>query len=115
MCRVILKKNSNSRDTTGRRHGGGVVRRLARGRFRCVNTSANMDRREFVSLFGSAAATSALLWPRAARAADAFAINIGVLTDMTGIYSAIAGEGSAVAAQLAVEDFGGKLLGQEIR
>jgi len=42
-------------------------------------------------------------------------INLGVLTDMTGIYSALSGEGSAEAARMAVEDFGGKVLGKEVR
>jgi len=74
-----------------------------------------MRRREFITLLGGAAAAPALLWPHAACAADEAAINVGVLTDMTGLYSAIAGEGSDVAAHLAVEDFGGKVLGQEIR
>jgi branched-chain amino acid transport system substrate-binding protein len=42
-------------------------------------------------------------------------INLGVLTDMTGVYSALSGEGSVEAARMAVEDFGGKVLGKEIR
>ena len=42
-------------------------------------------------------------------------INLGVLTDLTGVYSALSGEGSAEAARMAVEDFGGKVLGKEIR
>ena len=42
-------------------------------------------------------------------------INLGVLTDMTGIYSTLSGEGSAEAARMAVEDFGGRVLGKEIR
>ena len=42
-------------------------------------------------------------------------INLGVLTDITGIYSALSGEGSVEAARMAVEDFGGKVLGKEIR
>jgi branched-chain amino acid transport system substrate-binding protein len=92
-----------------------VVRRLARCRDHGAAAIAGVDRREFVSLLGGAAAAPALLWPRAVRAAGTAAINIGVLTDMTGIYSAIGGEGSSVAAHLAVEDFGGKVLGQEIR
>jgi branched-chain amino acid transport system substrate-binding protein len=41
-------------------------------------------------------------------------IRIGVLTDMSGIYSGIGGKGSVVAAQMAVEDFGGKVLGKPV-
>jgi len=43
-------------------------------------------------------------------ATDAFAldktVNIGVLTDMSGLYADIGGEGSVVAAELAIEDSG---------
>ena len=42
-------------------------------------------------------------------------INLGVLTDMKGIFSEPSGEGSAEAARMAVEDFGGKVLGKEVR
>ncbi|MGE5547969.1 MAG: ABC transporter substrate-binding protein [Solirubrobacterales bacterium] len=38
-------------------------------------------------------------------------IKIGVLTDLSGTYSDLAGQGSVVAAQMAVEDFGGKVNG----
>jgi branched-chain amino acid transport system substrate-binding protein len=41
-------------------------------------------------------------------------VKIGVLTDMTGYYSDLAGAGSVLAAQMAVADFGGKLLGKPI-
>ncbi len=41
-------------------------------------------------------------------------IKIGVLTDMTGYYSDLAGPGSVVAAQMAAEDFGGKVNGKPI-
>jgi branched-chain amino acid transport system substrate-binding protein len=41
-------------------------------------------------------------------------VKIGVLSDRSSIYSDITGEGSAVAARMAVEDFGGKALGQPI-
>ena len=34
---------------------------------------------------------------------------------MTGIFATLAGEGSVVAAQMAVEDFGGEVLGRKIR
>jgi len=39
---------------------------------------------------------------------------IGVLTDMSGTYSDLAGQGSVVAVQMAVEDFGGKVLGRPV-
>ena len=42
-------------------------------------------------------------------------INLGVLTDMNGVYSELSGEGSVEAARMAVEDFGGKVLGKQIR
>lgn len=41
-------------------------------------------------------------------------VKIGVLTDMTGYYSDLAGAGSVLAAQMAIEDFGGKVLGKKI-
>jgi branched-chain amino acid transport system substrate-binding protein len=41
-------------------------------------------------------------------------VRIGVLTDMTGYYSDIAGPGSVLAAKMAVDDFGGKVLGKPI-
>src|SRR5512145_575082 len=41
-------------------------------------------------------------------------VKIGVLTDMTGYYSDLAGPGSVLAARMAVEDFGGKALGMPI-
>jgi branched-chain amino acid transport system substrate-binding protein len=41
-------------------------------------------------------------------------VRIGVLTDMSGPYSDLAGKGSLTAAQMAVEDFGGKVLGAPV-
>jgi branched-chain amino acid transport system substrate-binding protein len=41
-------------------------------------------------------------------------VKIGVLTDLGGIYSDLGGPGSVVAAQMAVHDFGGSVLGQPI-
>ena len=37
------------------------------------------------------------------------AVKVGVLTDQSGVFSSLAGKGSIVAAQMAVEDFGDKL------
>ena len=41
-------------------------------------------------------------------------LRVGVLTDMSGLYSDVGGEGAVVAARMAVEDFGGKMFGVPI-
>jgi branched-chain amino acid transport system substrate-binding protein len=41
-------------------------------------------------------------------------VKIGVLTDMTSLFSDIGGQGSVIAARMAVEDFGGKVMGKPI-
>lgn len=41
-------------------------------------------------------------------------VKIGVLTDLSGLYSDIGGKGSIVAAELAVEDLGGEVAGHKI-
>jgi branched-chain amino acid transport system substrate-binding protein len=41
-------------------------------------------------------------------------VKIGVLTDLSGLYSDIGGKGSVVAAEMAAADFGGKVLGKKI-
>jgi branched-chain amino acid transport system substrate-binding protein len=51
--------------------------------------------------------------PAAGKLSDGV-VKIGVLTDMTGYYSDLAGPGSVLAARMAIEDFGGKALGKPI-
>jgi branched-chain amino acid transport system substrate-binding protein len=41
-------------------------------------------------------------------------VKVGVLTDMSGLYSDVGGQGSVEAARMAVADFGGKVLGKNI-
>src|SRR4051794_25140501 len=41
-------------------------------------------------------------------------VRIGVLTDLTGPYSASTGQGSVTAARMAAEDVGGKVLGKPV-
>lgn len=67
--------------------------------------------------FISAALALALLGPSFAapgRAAESGPLKIAVITDMSGVYSALAGPGAVEATKMAVEDFGGKVLGRTI-
>jgi len=41
-------------------------------------------------------------------------LKIGVMTDMSSLFSDIGGDGSVIAAKMAIEDFGGKVLGRPI-
>ena len=41
-------------------------------------------------------------------------VKIGVLTDMSSLYADNSGPGSVAAAQMAVDDFGGTVLGKKI-
>jgi branched-chain amino acid transport system substrate-binding protein len=53
----------------------------------------------------------------AAHAADKISdgvVKVGILTDMSGPYSSVTGAGSVTAARMAIEDFGGKVLGKPI-
>jgi len=41
-------------------------------------------------------------------------VKIGLLLDMSGLYADVTGRGSATAAQMAIDDFGGKVLGKKV-
>lgn len=62
----------------------------------------------------TAAAAVALASPAAAQGISDDVVKIGVLTDMAALYSDLAGEGSVVAAELAIADFGGEVNGKKI-
>ncbi|MFO1116709.1 MAG: ABC transporter substrate-binding protein [Beijerinckiaceae bacterium] len=71
-----------------------------------------MKRRNSARLTGALAGAALL-------AAPAFAQNdkplkIGVLTDLTSVYSDIGGKGNIEAAKMAIEDFGGQMFGKPI-
>lgn len=60
-----------------------------------------------------AGVTPAYMSPAHAQISDN-AVRIGVLTDLTGLYTDNTGTGSILATQMAVDDFGGKVLGKPI-
>ena len=62
----------------------------------------------------SVALAAALLATTAVAHAAEGPVKIGVLTDMSSLYSDSGGKGSVIAAQMAVDDFGGSVLGQKI-
>lgn len=64
---------------------------------------------------------AALAWagPTAAQAPSAPTISddivrLGLILDMSGVYADVTGKGSATAAQMAIDDFGGTVLGKKI-
>jgi branched-chain amino acid transport system substrate-binding protein len=65
----------------------------------------------------SAALLSACLFAAPSMAEDKISdgvVRIGVLTDLSGTYSGNVGPGSVLATKLAVEDFGGRVLGKPV-
>ena len=61
------------------------------------------------------AALALLLWGAGLTAAVAQqAVKLGVLNDQTGLYADLTGMGSVHAARMAVEEYGGKVLGRPI-
>ncbi|CAG9172228.1 ABC transporter substrate-binding protein [Cupriavidus respiraculi] len=58
-------------------------------------------------------ATAAGAQPKAAAVSDDV-VKFGLILDMSGLYADVTGRGSATAAQMAVDDFGGKVLGKKI-
>jgi branched-chain amino acid transport system substrate-binding protein len=67
----------------------------------------------FVSVLNGVLASVAAVPAQAAAFSDN-AVNIGVLTDMSGVYSDFSGTGSVTAVKMAVEDFGGKVNGHPV-
>jgi branched-chain amino acid transport system substrate-binding protein len=61
-----------------------------------------------------AIAAAALISAATPAAAEQAPVRLGVANDMSGPYAALGGTGSVLAAQMAVEDFGGGVLGRRI-
>ena len=67
--------------------------------------------------FGFATCAAGAMWlqaPCVQAQVSGEEVKIGVLADMSGLYSDLSGIGSVVATQMAAEDFGGSVLGKKI-
>jgi branched-chain amino acid transport system substrate-binding protein len=64
-----------------------------------------------IQLASAAMAACALL---VSATASAQGVKIGILNDQSGVYADFGGKGSVEAAKMAIEDFGGSVLGQKI-
>lgn len=60
------------------------------------------------------AAASAYVFGESAAFAQSAPLKIGVLTDLSSLYSDNGGQGSVVAAEMALKDFGGTVLGRKV-
>ncbi|MFE1600571.1 ABC transporter substrate-binding protein [Methylobacterium sp. ID0610] len=65
-------------------------------------------------VLGVSLAALAATGGRAAEAVSDGVVRIGILNDLSGIYSDFTGRGSAVAAQIAIDEMGGKVLGAPV-
>jgi branched-chain amino acid transport system substrate-binding protein len=68
----------------------------------------------FLLASGAALLAAALAVPEARAQISDDVVKVGVLNDQTGLYADLGGPGSVVAARMAVEDFGGSVLGKPI-
>lgn len=78
------------------------------------NTPILTPRRSLV--LGGSGLAAAAIWPagRALAQASDNVVKIGVLDDMSGVFADQQGMGDVVAARMAIEDFGGRVLGAPI-
>ncbi|HEV2560135.1 MAG TPA: ABC transporter substrate-binding protein [Microvirga sp.] len=65
-------------------------------------------------LLASVAASAVLAGAAHAQTVSGDVVRIGVLTDLSGVYSDFGGQGAVEAARMAVADFGGKVLGKNV-
>lgn len=72
-----------------------------------------MRKRLFGFALGASLAALAVTQAQAQAVSDGV-VKIGIMTDLSGIYSDFTGRGSAVAAQIAIDEMGGKVLGAPI-
>jgi len=90
-----------------------LISRVFSGDF-ARNISARNTERTIKRIFGLALATSALCCGAASAQVSDGVVKLDVLNDMSSLYADIGSKGSVLAAQMPVEDFGGKVLGAPI-
>jgi branched-chain amino acid transport system substrate-binding protein len=73
-----------------------------------------MQRKMLAAMIALGFAAGAQAQSRPADAISNDVVRIGLLLDMSSLYADITGTGSVAAAQLAIEDFGGKVLGKPV-
>jgi branched-chain amino acid transport system substrate-binding protein len=73
-----------------------------------------MAKKRFLTAFGTGLALVMAVSGASAAGLSDGVLKVGVMTDMSGAYSDLCGPGSVVAAQMAIDDYGGKVLGKKI-
>jgi branched-chain amino acid transport system substrate-binding protein len=73
-----------------------------------------MQRKMLAAIIALGFAAGAQAQSRPAEAISNDVVKIGLLLDMSSLYADITGTGSVAAAQMAIEDFGGKVLGKPV-
>jgi branched-chain amino acid transport system substrate-binding protein len=73
-----------------------------------------MKSRKLMLTVAAAAVGAAMSVPAQAQKLSGDVVRIGVLTDLASLYADLSGQGSVTATQMAVEDFGGTVLGKKI-
>lgn len=77
-------------------------------------TNANRNKGLRLALAALAAGVASIAWSAQAQEVSDDVVKIGVLTDMSGVYSDMNGNGSVIAAEMAIEDFGKAVLGKPV-
>ncbi|MCB1479263.1 MAG: ABC transporter substrate-binding protein [Rhodobiaceae bacterium] len=72
------------------------------------------SRRKVLSMGAAAAAAISISMVTMGAVADEETFKIGILTDMTGTFSDLGGPGTGVAAQIAIDEVGGSVLGRKV-
>src|SRR5687767_6440094 len=100
---------------------GSISRSSRRGRTTLPASSAsrrpqerNREKNMRHTLLASAAVALVMTAPALGQQISGDVVRIGVLTDLSGVYSDFGGPGAVEAAKMAVEDAGGKVNGKNI-